>query len=64
MSRTSENIEKAESSISAFFVIVKANDLLRCIYMGVDSEGDNCSWCGMSDIQIIDNWDIAINDVH
>lgn len=30
MTRTSENIEKAESSISAFFVIVKANDLLRC----------------------------------
>jgi len=56
--------KKAEKFISAFFVIVKANDLLRCIYMGVDSEGDNCSWSCVSDIQIIDNWDIAINGVH
>ena len=64
MTGTSENIEKAESLISAFFVIVKANDLLRCIYMGVDSEGNNGSWCGMANIQIIDNRDIAINGVH
>ena len=63
MTRTSENIEKAESLISALFVIVKMDDLLRCVYMGVDSEGDNCSWCGMANIQIIDNWDIAINDI-
>ena len=63
MTRTSENIEKAESLISALFVIVKVDDLLRCIYMGVDSKGDNCSWSGMANIQIIDNWDIAINDI-
>ena len=63
MTGTSENIEKAESLISAFFVIIKVDDLLRCIYMGVDSEGDNCSWSCVSDIQIIDNWDIAINDI-
>ena len=64
MTRTPENIEKAESLISALFVIVKVDDLLRCIYMGVDSEGDNCSWSCVSDIQIIDNRDIAINGVH
>ena len=63
MSRTSQNIEKAEKFISAFFVIVKANDLLRCIYMGVDSEGDNSSWSCVSNIQIIDNRDIAVNDI-
>ena len=55
--------KKAEKFISAFFVIVKANDLLRCIYIRVNSKGNNCSWCGMADIQIIDNRDIAINDV-
>ena len=63
MTRTSENIEKAESLISALFVIVKVDDLLRCIYMGVDSKGDNRSWSCMTNIQIIDNWDIAINDI-
>ena len=64
MPRTSENTEKAEKFISAFFVIVKANDLLCCIYIRVDSKGNNRSWSGMANIQIIDNWDIAINGVH
>ena len=48
----------------SFFVIVKANDLLRCVYIRVDSKRNNRSWCGMADIQIINNWDIAINGVH
>ena len=47
----------------SFFVIVKSNDLLRCVYIRVDSKGNNCSWCGMADIQIIDNRDIAVNDI-
>ena len=42
--------EKTEKFISAFFIIVKANDLLHCVYMGVDSEGDNCSWSCMTNI--------------
>ena len=50
MTRTSENIEKAEKFISAFFVIVKANDLLRCVYIRVDSKGNNCSWCSMANV--------------
>ncbi len=32
-------------------MIIKANDLLRCIYIRVDSKGNNRSWCGMADIQ-------------
>ena len=55
---------KKGSLISAFFVIVKPNDLLVCIYIGVDSKGNNRSLSCVSDIQIIDNWDIAINDIN
>ena len=53
----------SEKFFPALFVIVKVDDLLRCIYIRVDSKGDNCSWSCMADIQIIDNRDIAINDL-
>ena len=51
--------EKTEKLISAFFVIVKANDLLFCIHISMDAKGHNGSWSCVADIQ-----DIAINDVH
>ena len=40
--------EKAEKLFSAFFIIVKANDLLFCIHISMDAEGYNGSWCGMA----------------
>ena len=55
--------KKTVKLTSAFFVIVKTNDLLRRIYIRVDSKRNNRSWSCVSNIQIIDNWDIAVNDI-